>query len=71
MEAKWVKSDIFIVKKLNCGEIFSKMVFLMVNMCGYPAMMPVSQLDFMLLTDISIVMCIMSTLIAIDVDLVH
>ena len=32
------------------------MVFLMVNMCGYPAMLPVSQLDFMLLTDISIVM---------------
>ena len=37
----------------NCGEIFSNVVFLLVLIGSYPAMMPVSQLDFMLLTDIS------------------
>ena len=42
----------------NCGEIFSNVVFLLVLIGSYPAMMPVSQLDFMLLTDISIVMCV-------------
>ena len=41
----------------NCGEIFSNVVFLKVPMCSYPAMMPNSQLDFILLTDISNVMC--------------
>ena len=41
--------------KLNCAKIFSKEVFPMVNIFGYPAKMPVSQLDFMLLIDISIV----------------
>ena len=37
----------------NCGQIFSNVVFLIVTMYGYPAMMPVSQLDFMVPTDIS------------------
>ena len=41
----------------NCLEIFSNVVFLLVTMCGYPAMMPISQMDFMILTDISNVMC--------------
>ena len=41
----------------NCLEIFSNVVFLLVTMCAYPAMMPISQTDFMLLTDISNVMC--------------
>ena len=41
----------------NCGEIFSNVVFLLVLIGSYPAMMPVSQLDFMLLTDISKVVC--------------
>ena len=47
----------------NCLEIFSNVVFLLVTMCGYPAMMPISQTDFMLLTDISNVMCLVSKLI--------
>ena len=42
----------------NCGEIFSNVVFLLVLIGSYPAMMPVSQLDFMLLTDISKVVCL-------------
>ena len=41
----------------NCGEIFSNVVFLLVLIGSYPAMMPVSQLDFMLLTDISKAVC--------------
>ena len=41
----------------NCGEIFSNVVFLLVLIGSYPAMMSVSQLDFMLLTDISKVVC--------------
>ena len=48
--------DNFIEQKLNCGEIFSRLVFLYVTMSGYSAMMPETELDFMLLTDISIVM---------------
>ena len=41
----------------NCLEIFSNVVFLLVTVCGYPAMMPISQTDFMILTDTSNVMC--------------
>ena len=37
----------------NCGEIFSNVVFLLVTIVCYPATMPLSQLDFMILTDIS------------------
>ena len=43
-------------QKLNCWEIFSRLDFLFVLMCGYSAMMPDPELDFMLPTDISIAM---------------
>ena len=49
--------DILLFFPKNCGEIFSNVVFLLVLIGSYPAMMPVSQLDFMLLTDISKVVC--------------
>ena len=52
-----IHKDTFIEQKLNCGEIFSRVVFLFVTMCGYPAMMPDPELDFMLPTDISIALC--------------
>ena len=41
----------------NCGEIFSNVGFLLVLIGSYPAMMSVSQLDFMIPTDIYNVMC--------------
>ena len=41
----------------NCGEIFSNVVFLLVLIGSYPAMMPVSQSYFMVPTDISNVLC--------------
>ena len=41
----------FLVK--NCGQIFSNVVFLLVNIVCYPATIPVYQLDFMVLNDIS------------------
>ena len=41
----------------NCGQIFSNVVFLLVTTVCYPAIMPVSQLDFMVLTDISNALC--------------
>ena len=37
----------------NCLEIFSNVVFLLVNIVCYPATIPVYQLDFMVLNDIS------------------
>ena len=41
----------------NCGEIFSKVVFLIVPMGGKPPIVPNAQLDFVVITDISNVMC--------------
>ena len=36
----------------NCGQIFSNVVFLLVTTVCYPAMMHISQLNFMVLIDI-------------------
>ena len=55
--SKYASIGSFVVQKINCGEIFSRVVFLFVTMCGYPAMMPDPELDFLLPTDISIAMC--------------
>ena len=45
----------FLVK--NCGQIFSNVVFLLVNIVCYPSTIPVYQLDFMVLNDISNALC--------------